>query len=117
MGVTLAMSLIYQDPSLSHDEAIRHLASDLDENVICALVSIGLNETDRAWAQDTCLKYLTNKTEAIVASAVTALGHIARRHGELDIQTVLPALEIVQRKFPALKGIIEDTLDDIDTFA
>ncbi|TNB90625.1 hypothetical protein FHG55_28090 [Pseudomonas jessenii] len=110
------MSLIYQDPSLSHDEAIRRLASDLDENVVSALLSIGLNDTDRAWAQDTCLKYLTNKTEAIVASAVTALGHIARRHGGMNTETVLPALETVQRKFPALKGIIEDTLDDIDTF-
>jgi len=110
------MSLIYQDPSLSHDEAIRRLASDLDESVVSALVSIGLNETDRAWAQDTCLKYLTNKTEAIVASAITAFGHIARRHGEMNTETVLPALETVQRRFPALKGIIEDTLDDIDTF-
>ncbi|MHA3735732.1 hypothetical protein ACXR0M_08630 [Pseudomonas sp. Eth.TT006] len=110
------MSLTYQDPSISHDEAIRRLASDLQDNVISALVSIGLNETDRAWAQDTCLKYLTNQTEAIVASAVTALGHIVRRHGDLDTETVLPALETVQLKFPTLKGIIEDTLDDIAIF-
>lgn len=112
----MAVSVIYQDPTTNHDEAIRRLASDSDEKVISALLSIGLNDTDRAWAQDICLKYLTNKTEAIVASAVTALGHIARRHGEMNTETVLPALETVQRKFPALKGIIEDTLDDIDTF-
>ena len=38
------MSLRYQDPSTSHDEATRLLASDVDANVIAALVSIGLNE-------------------------------------------------------------------------
>lgn len=110
------MSLIYQDPSISHDEAIRLLSSDTDANVIAALVSIGLNETDRNWAQDICLKHLTSKTEAIVAAAATALGHIARRHGELDTETVFAALESVKRMHPSLQGIIEDTLDDIDIF-
>jgi hypothetical protein len=111
------VSLIYQDPSISHDEAIRLLASDTDANVIAALVSIGLNEIDRNWAQDICLKYLTSKTEAIVAAAATALGHIARRHGELDTETVFAALESVKRMHPSLQGIIEDTLDDIDIFS
>ncbi|TMU80035.1 hypothetical protein FGA82_11330 [Pseudomonas fluorescens] len=110
------MSLIYQDPSISHDEAIRLLGSDTDANVIAALVSIGLNETDRNWAQDICLKYLASKTEAIVAAAANALGHIARRHGELDTETVFAALESVKRMHPSLQGIIEDTLDDIDVF-
>ena len=110
------MSLIYQDPSISHDEAIRLLASDTDANVIAALVSIGLNEADRNWAQDICLKHLTSKTEAIVAAATTALGHIARRHGELDTETVFAALESAKQMHPSLQGIIEDTLDDIDVF-
>nr|WP_218583261.1 hypothetical protein [Pseudomonas atagonensis] len=88
----------------------------MDKNVVSALISIGLNEIDRIWAQDTCLKYLTSETESIVVSAITAIGHIARRHGELDCETVLPALESVKRKFPALEGVIEDTLDDIEIF-
>ncbi len=104
------MSLIYQDPSISHDEAIRLLASDTDANVITALVSIGLNETDRNRAQDICLKYLTSKTEAIVAAAATALGHIARRHGEVDTETVLPTLEIARRKSSPLVRAVEDKL-------
>jgi hypothetical protein len=110
------MSLIYQDPSISHDAAIRLLASEVDADVIAALTSIGLNETDRNWAQDIFLQHLTAQTEAIVASAVTAFGHIARRHGELDTDVVLPAIESVKRKYPSLQGIIEDTLDDIDAF-
>jgi hypothetical protein len=110
------VSLIYQDPSISHDEANRLLANGTTANVVAALTSIGLNEVDRVWAQDICLKHLFNETEAIVASAATALGHIARRHGEIDTETVLPALERAKGKFPSLVGIIEDTLDDIGAF-
>lgn len=101
---------------MSHDEATRLLATEMDENVIAGLISIGLNEEDRVWAQDTCLKYLASKTESVAASAVTALGHIARRHCQLDRETVLPALETLKKKFPSLEGLIADTIDDIDAF-
>ena len=90
------MGFIYKDPSINYDEAIRLLASDTDANVIAALVSIGLNETDRKWAQDICLKHLTSTAEAIVAAAATALGHIARRHGEVDTEIVFVKKHINQ---------------------
>nr|WP_232374297.1 hypothetical protein [Pseudomonas chlororaphis] len=92
------------------------LASGVHTDVIAGLISIGLNESDRIWAQNTCLKYLVSETESVAAAAVTALGHIARRHSELDREVVLPALESVQQKFPALEGVATDTLDDIETF-
>lgn len=110
------MGLLYQDPSMSHEEATRLLASDVETNVIAALVSIGLNEQDKTWAQNTCLKYLASEIESIAATAITALGHIARRHGGLDTKMVLPALESVKYKFPSLEGVVMDTLDDIDAF-
>lgn len=110
------MSLFYKDPSVSHDQAILLIDSGVEENVIAGLISIGLNEEDRTWAQDICLGYLASETEPVAAAAITALSHIARRHGELDMRTVLPALETLKTKFPSLKGIIADTLDDIGAF-
>lgn len=110
------MSLLYQDPSMSHEEATRLLASDLESNVAAALISIGLNEQDRIWAQNTCLKYLESESKSVAASAITALGHIARRQGGLDLDAVLPALEKVKEKFPSLEGTVADTLDDIEAF-
>jgi hypothetical protein len=101
---------------MSHDDAARLLASGVDENVIAGLVSIGLNEENRIWAQNTCLKFLASESESVAASAVTALGHIARRHCQLDREDVLPALENLMNRFPSLEGIIADTLDDIDAF-
>ncbi|MGF6513945.1 hypothetical protein ABH912_001411 [Pseudomonas sp. BT76 TE3572] len=108
---------VYQDPSMSHDEATTLLTSGVDTNVTAALISIGLNEADNTWAQNTCIKYLASETESVTASAITALGHLARRHGELDKETVLATLDKVKNKFPSLEGIIADTLDDIDAFA
>ena len=92
------------------------IASGVAENVVTGLVSIGMSEEDPVWAQAICLQYLSSKTEAIAASAITALGHIARRHGRLDTETILPALENLKRRMPSLQGVIEDTIDDIEMF-
>lgn len=110
------MSLIYQDPSISRDAAMTRIASGIAANVVAGLVSIGMNEEDPVWAQAICLQYLSNETEAIAASAITALGHIARRYGRLDTETILPALENLKRRMPSLQGVIEDTIDDIEMF-
>lgn len=110
------MSIIYQDPSISRDAAMTRIASGVAENVVTGLVSIGMSEEDPVWAQAICLQYLSSKTEAIAASAITALGHIARRHGRLDTETILPALENLKRRMPSLQGVIEDTIDDIEMF-
>ncbi|CAI8923307.1 HEAT repeat domain-containing protein [Pseudomonas sp. IT-P44] len=110
------MSLLYQDPSMSHDEAVSLLDTGLETSIVTALISIGLNEQDRFWAQTICLKYLDSGSERVVASAITSLGHIARRHGTLDMNAVLPALDTAKTKFPALEATVADTLDDIETF-
>jgi len=110
------VNLIYQDPSMSHADAKRLLVSDTDADVIAALVSIGLNESDGNWAQNICLEYLTHNSEAIIAAAVTSIGHIARRHGVMETERVFLALESVRHEHPSLEGIVDDTLDDIDAF-
>ena len=95
---------------------MRLLASGEETNVATALVSIGLNEQDKIWALNTCLKYLESESESVAAAAITALGHIARRQGDLDLGAVLPALEKLKEKFPSLEGTVADTLDDIEAF-
>lgn len=110
------MPLLYQDPTLSRAEATTLIASGIDREIVAGLISIGLNESDRIWAQTTCLKHLEAESELVVAAAVTALGHIARRHGEIDKESVIPALETVKTTFSALEGVVEDTLDDIHAF-
>ncbi|MHC8306091.1 hypothetical protein [Pseudomonas sp. PB3P13] len=110
------MNLTYHDPSISHDEAIMLFDSGLEQNIVTALISIGLNEQDNAWAQNVCLKHMESGTQSVAAAAITALGHVARRFGELEMQAVMAALDSVQAKYPALEATVGDTLDDIEMF-
>lgn len=110
------MSLSYQDPTMDHDEAAYLLSNGNAMEIISALVSIGLNDPDWKWAQDSCLQCLNSDHENVVASAVTALGHIARRHEQLDLAQVYMALAQAKEKFPSLTGTITDTQDDIEIF-
>ena len=70
------MRLRYQDPSISHDQAVSPLASGSETNIVAALVSIGLNEQDKTRAQTVCVEQLDVGTESVAALAVGALGHI-----------------------------------------
>lgn len=106
----------YHDPDLSRDEAIRDLATGETAKATTALISIGLNETDGIWAQDTCLKYMQDDNPMIASAAIVAIGHIARRFGVLDMAKVSPALQQAERKEPSLKGVIGSALDDIEMF-
>jgi hypothetical protein len=72
---------------MSHEEATRLLASNVETSVVAALISIGLNEQDKTWARNTCLKYLESESESVAAAAITALGHIARRHADIETFT------------------------------
>ncbi|KAB0566298.1 hypothetical protein C9383_01080 [Pseudomonas palleroniana] len=110
------MKMRYHDPDLSHDEAIRDLATGDTEKATTALISIGLNETDGAWAQDTCLMYVNHHDSMIASAAIVAIGHIARRFGALDMTKVSPALQQAERKDPSLRGVIGSALDDIEMF-
>jgi hypothetical protein len=110
------MSLRYHDPSLSQDEAISFIATNDLTKVTEALISIGLNETDAIWAQETCVKYANNDNEDIASAAIIAIGHIARRFGELDMAKVMPVLQQAKRKSPSLSGVVQDALDDIQMF-
>jgi hypothetical protein len=110
------VKLTYHDPSISHDEAVSLFDSGLEKNIVTALISLGLNEQDSAWAQTTCLKHLESGTQSVAAAAIIALGHVARRFGELEMQTVMSALDSVKGKFPALEATVADMLGDIEMF-
>ncbi|MFJ2365976.1 hypothetical protein ACIPIN_20095 [Pseudomonas sp. NPDC087697] len=110
------MSLLYQDPSMNHDEANTLLAAGNEADVIAALISIGLNEPDGVWAQNTCLHCLNSESENVASAAITALGHVARRHGQLEVEKVLAAFKLAKERFPSLEPVISDTLEDIELF-
>ncbi|MGE8360718.1 hypothetical protein [Pseudomonas sp.] len=112
----LHMSYSYQDPSMPHDQATQLLSSRDPSAVTSALISIGLNEENWLWAQGVCIDHLQSQDKSIAFAAITAIGHIARRHKKLDLVLTTSALAETQSKHPSLAGSIADTLDDIEMF-
>lgn len=110
------MNMRYHDPDLTHDESVNDLATGDISKITTALISVGLNEIDGAWAQDVCLQHMDNDNEEIASAAIVAIGHIARRFGTLDMNRVTPALRQAKRKCPALSGVIGSAMDDIEMF-
>ena len=106
----------YEEPApMSREDAARALHSLNSEEACTALLSIALHDPDWRWAQEQCLRSLQHSPEQVRALAVTCLGHVARIHGHLDMERVLPMLAEL-RTNPALAGRVEDALDDIEMF-
>src|SRR5438034_132702 len=81
-----------------------------------ALIGLALNEPDWRWVQEVALGYLQGPDEALRMTAATALGHLARLHGTLDLDRVVPAVQRLLAD-PATEGRATDALDDIEMFA
>ncbi|KAB0566297.1 hypothetical protein C9383_01085 [Pseudomonas palleroniana] len=110
------MTMRYHDPSLDRDEAVRFLATPDPNKVTEALISIGLNEMDSTWAQETCLQFVTNPDDDIASAAIIAIGHIARRFGEVEITKISASFEQAKRRSPSLSGVVDDALGDIEMY-
>ena len=107
----------YEDaPALSREQAESMMDSGSADDKIRALLSVTLNGEDRRWVEQRCLDFLDGEDPSVRRIAVICLGHLARIHGELDLQTVLPRLERLSDD-PAVAGEVEDALDDISMFA
>jgi hypothetical protein len=102
-------------PPMARQEAESAFSSGSPEQIADALVRVAFNDPDWRWVQEKCLTFLDNPTSDVRRLAVTCLGHLARIHGEIDRERVLPLLNIL-RKDDEVSGTVEDTLEDIEAF-
>lgn len=58
---------------------------------------------------------MARESANVKAVAITCLGHLARLHGELHMDLVLPALRALSED-SRLRGLVEDTLADIQIY-
>lgn len=107
----------YEDPPpASADQVAAALAAHAScEQLSGLLVGAALNDPDWRGVQDLCLAWTQEGHEGLAPLAITCLGHLARLHGDLDLDRVLPVL--AQAKAEAgLRRHVEDALDDIHMF-
>ncbi len=101
--------------SMSRQKIMDGLSSGREDAVAEALLSATYHDPDWRWVQARCLDLLSSGSHATRALAITCLGHLARIHGVLDTQIVLPALRGAD-KDPALPGRVRDALGDMEMF-
>jgi hypothetical protein len=82
---------------LSKSELILQLQSGDPEVVAKALYAATKHEEDWRWVQNQCLEGLKSPEFSVRWAAATCLGDLAFLRRTLDIDTVLPALEMATR--------------------
>src|SRR5882724_6172059 len=107
-------SMIYCEPQPIDRRDAEHIFAPGDANQIAStLVDVTFHDPDWRWVQNVCLGFAHAEAPAVRQVAVTCLGHIARIHRKLDLETVLPVLKELAED-PAVTT--EDALDDIRMF-
>jgi hypothetical protein len=102
---------------ISKDRAERLLAKDHCETICRTLVRVAMFEADRPWAQNQCLRFATHKDSFVRGVAATCLGHLARIHGKIDEDEVIPVVrQLLQDKDPLTRAKAEDAISDFSIF-
>ena len=93
-------------------EIERLLASRNETAIADALLSAAYYEPDWQWVQGQCLHFLNDPENNNRWIAAVCLGHLARIHRKLDLEVVLPKLQVLKDD-PAVGSAVEDALADI----
>ncbi|TMR07242.1 hypothetical protein ETD83_01190 [Actinomadura soli] len=102
-------------PPVSRDDLRLALAEKDNEAIHRALVGLALHDADGAWVQDQCLALKDHPSWDVRAIALLCLGHVARIHGTIDLDRVLPVLRSALND-PRTAGYAEQAIDDIEVF-
>jgi len=96
----------------------KKLLANGDRDAICrTLVCVAMFESDRRWAQGQFLKFARHADPFVRGAAATSLGHLARIHGVIDEEEVVPVVrELLQDNDPETRGKAQDALSDFSTF-
>ena len=103
---------------MTQDKILTVLADESaskDEKIAAVMFAI-FNLDDPRWLQNLCMQCSKSDDSDIAGLAITGIGHIARLHGNLDLETVVPFLEEIKNENTELSGRAEDALEDIQIF-
>lgn len=109
------MNTYHEIVPIERGDAERALASGDSSRISDALLRSAYHDRDWRWVQAQCLWLLEHDDPNVRALAATCIGHLARIHGSVDRDVVIPALERVAAD-PALTARVEDALSDIEIF-
>jgi hypothetical protein len=100
--------------AISRDEAEALFASGGRE-VGFVLLRLALHCDDWEYVERRCLDFARHPDAWVRRNAATAIGHLARIHGRLHVERVMPALMTLWAD-PQVNGWADDALDDLEVF-
>lgn len=80
-----------------------------------ALLRLSLNGPDFAYAERAAIENATHPDEWVRRNAATALSHVARIHGSIDLDAVMTTL-VLMVDDPEAGGWAEDSLDELEIY-
>lgn len=87
-----------------------------DSRQICdALVSAAFYDADWRWVQDNCLHFVNSSLPDVRRLSIICFGHLARIHGKLELDKVLPVLKEL-RNDAELGETAADIFEEIEFF-
>ena len=99
----------------SREDIVKALASGVSEQIRNALYSAAKYDSDWAWTQEQCLKFLDDEDRNVRCAAVLSLGFIAVYQRRLDLAKVLPRLHAL-KKDSLIAPVVEDSLEMIGQY-
>jgi HEAT repeat protein len=91
-------------------------AGKVDELRLAAL-AVALHEPDASWAQSYLISLAGHESPSVRGNAVQGLGHLARLHGKLELESVRPALmAALDDPDPYVRGQAGDAQDDLEVY-
>ncbi len=100
---------------MSRSELERLTESGNGSAIVEGLLSATYYDSDWRWVQSLSLRFLADADNNIRSNAAMCLGHIARIHGKLDVEIVIPRLRELLSD-PTISPWAEDALEDIKFF-
>lgn len=101
---------------IGREEAQCELDSGDFKRMSAALVRLALHDPDRTYVERVLGLHLQSSDAWVRGVAATCVGHIARIHGAIDAERLMPLLKNLA-KDPRTRGRMEDALEDIAMFA
>ncbi len=80
-----------------------------------ALLSLAYHDPDGHWVEELCLSLVDDLSPEVRGMAAMCFGHLARIHGRLDLDRVLPVLRRLAVD-PLVAPRANDALDDIEVY-
>ena len=100
---------------IRRDVAERWLASDDPRKVLYALLRLSLNGPDFAYAERMALEKASHPDVWVRRNAATALSHVARLHGSVDLDSVMQTL-VSLLDDPEVFGWADYSLDELEIY-